>query len=262
MKLSDIFIIYLSCGAPFGVYFFLHNRTKLNSAALWLNSFLTTIVWFPYAFQFLHGFVTKRFGEYRFANRTKSDSFQKQRIEEIEKEFSNILYQTNTDISLFDFRETIKRYVGLTIADQISTQSSEIGNNEKELFRVTNDKNVEISAKCLNRRNRSKLKFHQTLAREDFLRLFNKLNSCLHQPEKFRRLAIEFVKLLKDVEAQNVLHKIFEKSLQIDNVLIVNKVENDVWKSKQKQPVPAKKIPLNLPALSATASAMNTRQKD
>ena len=154
MKLSDILIIYLSCGAPFGVYFFLHNRTKLDSLTLIVQSLLKTFVWFPYAIRFLHDFVTNKLINYKFAKRNKSDSIRQQKIDQIEKEISNILFREKLNISLYDFRETFQRFAGLTIASQISIDTDVIGENEKEIFRIPiqngaklQKENVNVSAK-------------------------------------------------------------------------------------------------------------------
>jgi hypothetical protein len=52
MNLIDFFIIYLACGAPFGVYYFLQHRGGLDSRLLWLKRCSTLFFGCPLLFYF------------------------------------------------------------------------------------------------------------------------------------------------------------------------------------------------------------------
>jgi hypothetical protein len=64
MNLTDFLIIYFACGAPFGVYYFLQNRSDSVSSKLWLNAFFTFAFWIPIAFRLLRNnkFLNKSVG--------------------------------------------------------------------------------------------------------------------------------------------------------------------------------------------------------
>jgi len=147
----------------------------------------------------------------------------------------------------------------LTSALQNANQFDAAGASEKELFRAAGNKNVEIGAKCLHRRNLNRLKFHQNLARTDLIKIFGEINGKIGASEKFRLPAVEFVKLLDDVEAQTALDKIFSSDLQTVNGFAVRNLEKEVWKPKENKPLPANQIPLNLQTMSAAAT---TRKPD
>lgn len=254
MNFSDFIIIYLACGAPFGVYFFLQNRTKLKSFTLWLNSFLTAVVWFPYAFRFLHTFVTGMFLKFKFSKIIKSDLLRKRRIETFEKKFAQMLRSAETGFSLFDFRETFQRYAGLTQTFQTVIDWNETGENEKEVFRAAGHEKVELAAKCLHRRNLKRLQSHQSLARTDLIQMLCKLDSQLPDSGDFRRLVTEFVQDLNDVEAQKSFDDYFLKTSQTGGESVVNISEQDLWKTEAHKPLSASSIPLNLHTMSATGA--------
>lgn len=254
MNFTDFLIIYLACGAPLGVYYFFQNRKTLYQNHLWLNSFLTTTVWFPYAFRLLQDFVTGKLLTYKFTKIRETDALRKNKLDAIEKEVSQILLAEHTGIALFDFRETFQRYSGLTIALQNAVEFETAAENEKELFRIAGNENVELGAKCLRRRNLNRLKFHQNLARIDVIEMFGAINAETKESEKFRFLANSYFKLLNDVKAENALGEIFSFPPQTINDFAVRNLEKDLWKPKEDKPLPASQTPLNLQTMSAAAT--------
>jgi hypothetical protein len=261
MNLSDFLIIYLAFGAPFGVYYFLQNRKVLHRNKLWLNAFLTMTVWFPYAFQLLQKFITAKLNSYKLSKIKVAEAFKKTKIDQIEKEISQMLLVENSEIALFDFREAFQRYAGLTNALQNAGENMSSLESERELFRVAGNENVELGAKCLHRRNLNRLKFHQNLARRDILQIFGAINAVIKESEKFRLSASSFFKFLNDVEAENALGEIFGSSSQTINDFAVRNLEKDLWKPREDQPLHTNQTPLNLRVMSA-ATAATTRKRE
>ncbi len=204
MNVTDFFIIYLSCGAPFGVYFFLQKRNQSNRRKLYLKSLLTLFVWIPYAFQLLSDFATKKSQKEKLAAEEKLLDFQKQ--------IAQCLIDSGASGKLFEFREILERYAGLTLA--CNSARNEPSAAEREIFRIALQCNIEAGANCLHRRNRLRLEFHQTLARKDFLQAVAKLRLAASDSEKLKYSANGFVEILQDAEAQNNLAEIFDESLQ------------------------------------------------
>lgn len=237
MNTVDLIIIYLTCGAPFGVYYFYQQRDFSNKLR---RSVLVTLFWFPFAFKLLHSFVTKKFPKTKFDEKSLTDSF--------EKKFAQILLEENVDVLLFDFRETFERYIGLTKA--VSTEANAA---EAEIFQITNHGNKKLATKLLNRRNRSRLITHQILARRDFLRLIEKIYSGVFKQEKVRTLTVDFVKLIKDEEALAELHRIFQNPTQSASESPVNDMESEVWNPIEPKQLPTPRKPLNFRTMSATA---------
>jgi hypothetical protein len=248
MNIFDFFIIYLSCGAPFGVYHFFLNRKKLTSTSLYVKSFLTVFVWIPYAFILLNDFATKRTLANQFARKAQSDA----RLFEIQKLLLQLQADSKEKISVFEFREILERYAGLT--ECCSTFDDTPNAAEVEIYRISLRKNSHIAANCLHRRNRHRLEFHQTNAREDFLQLISKLKSSVSDTEKLQHLAIELAKAVNDPETVDSIDQIFRKTPQSSKVFNVSKVENDVWNPREHKSLPQKQTPVHLQTLKTTAA--------
>lgn len=255
MNLTELSIIYLACGAPFGVYYFFQQRENQKlwqkSPLLWLKCVLIPFFWFPFALRLLQRFVTKKFRSNEFVVTKQTDSTLTAKIDDFENSFAQFLLAEKTGIPLFHLRETFQRYVGLTLGNLEEGQT--IKNDINELFQITQHENAKLATICLNRRNRLQLETHQTLARKDFLRIIKKINSCLVAKEKLSSLAFEFAKIINDDELAAELRQIFENSTQTENTFTVKKMENEVWNPIEHKQLPTNQAALNLPAIPARA---------
>ena len=258
MNLIDFIIVYLACGAPFGVYYFLQSRNKTESPVIWLKIFLTFFFWIPFAFHLVHQFLvsnknlhSKYYLTAAFEAQNEANIYLIQK--EIEKKFS----ESRPEFSFFEFRETLERYVGLTLANQeVFTKVSE---REKEIFRIAENSNVKLAANCLHRRNQRLLAFHQTEARQDFLQIIGKLSDSMTDKKNLENLAIEFVRLLKDKQAQDNLEKIFAANLQTDIPPSVLQREKDLWNPQEHKLLHAQPNTTHFQAIQATTAL---RRKD
>lgn len=234
MNLIDLFIIYFAGGAPFAVYYFLQNRRGSKINLFRLKNFLVFLFWIPYAASllmknrnhrnffkpnFLNAFFVKDSGEEKFLL--------------LQKHIENLLLKTDLDISIFDFRETAERYIGLTRAAKIDAN----GDSEREIFRAAKNENDKLGAICLRRRNRNKLARHQIEARRDFLRIVEQLSDSISDTESLQHSAVEIVKILKDDEAQRSLKKLFNGNLQTGKLSSVEYSEKDLWKPQERKPL-------------------------
>ncbi len=249
MNFTDLIIIYLTCGAPFGVYFFFQNRENYDIFQRLLKSLLIGLFWIPTGFRFLHQFVIKKLLKSQFAENNSTDSSQKVKITQFERVFSKYLLKNNCEISLFDFRETFERYVGLTLS---IPKENEIIITDSDFFRISNHQNFKLGEICLQRRNRLRLQSHQTQARQDLFQLFAKINSNDLEAKIIKSQAFEFFGVLEDFDAQNGLTEIFCNLPQTENSFPVNPLEKEVWNSKEHKPSPANQPVLNLHPISAT----------
>lgn len=246
MNISDIIIIYLACGAPFGVYYFLQNRKKLKSNQLWMKSFFTVFVWFPYAFFILNDFATNETRKKHFAEQELLDA----ELNRIQKEFLQVKSADQyKKISIFEMREVLERYAGLTRAchlDRITPADS-----EKEIFRISLRQNSQTAANCLHRRNLKRLRFHQALARQDFLQIIMLLKFSISDTKQIRKLSFEMIDILNDKDALEPLQAIFATSVQSSCEFPVKDLEKEVWTSKEQKPLPSSLLPTHLAALTA-----------
>ncbi len=172
MNSFDFLIIYLTCGAPLGVFYFLQNRKEQNGIRLWLKTFFTFIFWLPFGFRLL---LQNKVNKKLFTNIKIFSKSQKAETEIFlfQKQLEEILQKSNLQISIFELREVIERYVGLTLAKDC--ENAKTTETEKEVFQIANSRNVEIGAICLNRRNLKRLTLHQIQARQDFFQVISQL---------------------------------------------------------------------------------------
>lgn len=247
----EFLIIYLACGAPCGVYFFFQNRSQIIPKKLWLKSFLTVFVWIPYVFKLLHDFATTK----RRKSFSHSEQLFNEKINNTKKQLAQLLLDSNAIISIFEFREILERYSGLTMACNLNDKIP--SDAEKEIFRIALRQNIQTGAKCLHRRNHLRLKFHQDLARKEFVQVISTLRFSVSESDKLRNAALEFVNTINDGEAHKALGEVFHKALQISENFAVPSLENEVWKSNEPRLSTSSKTPVHLQTLQATTATRN-----
>jgi hypothetical protein len=258
MNSLDIFIIYLACGAPVGVYYFLQNRGSIQSNTFWLKTLFTFLFWMPSAFFLLRQNKSLKIASvFSFDKTSQLDSKREERFQSIQKRIEKNLLDGKLKISIYELREIVERYIGLSLAAE--NESEEVCKQEAEIFRISEIKNIELGAVCLKRRNRKRLSFHQTEARKDFLHLIKQLSESDSNVKDIKSQAIELVKLLKDLKAQAALEKNFAGHLQTGETIRVQALEKNLWKPELPKLVSAKQTS-HLPALTPTVT--NSLRKD
>lgn len=245
MSVSDFIIIYLACGTPFGMYHFINNR---KSDSHWLTSLLTVFVWIPYALVLLRE-KTKFFIKSNSSNNNllpREDEFL---LEKTKKQLESFLAGHLNFFPIFEYRETIERYTGLTIA--LLAANSKPTNKEKEFFKISANENKKLAAECLHRRNRKLLSFHHTLARQDFLNFTLKYKDELSEMEIIYNLLLKIAEILRDDEAVNLLKLNFTGIPQSAENENVSQLEKELWNSETHKQPPAKSLTSSLKVMSA-----------
>jgi hypothetical protein len=253
MILRDLIIIYLACGAPFGVYYFLQQRNLRETNYLWLKSLIRFVCWIPFACRMVarKSLFTNLYNN-TFDKHSISDAKKEVEIAAIQKCFENTLREYGINLSIYEFREIFERYVGLTL--EIKSETTENTVQEKEIFRITNHNNKKLAEICLHRRNRKRLFFHQNLARRDFFEVLEQLREVSETiPQSFFKEAAKLVNLLDDSEARNLLEKLSKNTLQTRKASNVSNLENELWNSGKQKPLQDKIISTNMQVLTATA---------
>lgn len=215
MTIVDILIIYLAFGSPLAVYRYLETRgagtfQRIAQAALALLFWIPSVVRIGYRHlsnaDFIEGFVS----------RNNLDSFGK-RLAGICDELTVELMGLGRDVPLYDVREVLERYVGLSV---VQDSGIERGNDESnDLFDAAAHSNRALAAACLMRRNRRRLQRHHTRARQDYLSLFENLpSSGVGTSPRLLRIGIDLAGRLDDHEA-------------IEALITLANSRGEVWKS-------------------------------
>jgi len=252
MNLRDLIIIYLACGAPFGVYYFLQNRQRTEAKVLLLKSVLRFVFWIPFALRMVarKSLFTNLYNR-NFDNRGVLDAKNELRIEEIKKFFESLLIETAFSISIYEFREIFDRYVGLCA--EIHLEKGVVSDAEQELYRITNHPHKKVGEICMNRRNRLRLSFHQKLARRDFLEIIGKLSEKLADPQNLLKKATELAEIVRDTEASQMFENLSKESQQTRQETSVKILEQELWKPEKHKPFTDSQISTNMQVLAATA---------
>jgi hypothetical protein len=199
MNVLDTIILYLAIGMPFGVQHYLKNRFPKSSL---LKSLTVVVLWIPYAIKLFQKGINKKLRNVEFDEKLFL-------VSKYQKNLEIILFPVNSGSLLFEFREVIERYIALTLNSKVVV--SNMSDNKREIFRVSNNPNLELSSVCLNRLNQQKLKHHQSNARKDFVNLVNLIpvnGSVMSQINSNIRLIAKDLDDFKLIEAFNETSRI------------------------------------------------------
>lgn len=243
MNITDLIVIYLACGSPLGVYFFLNNHLSNRKKFLLTKTIFAVLLWLPFA-----GYLLLKKSDFKKAQ--FSSEINEKKILYVRKQIEAILLETNSSITIFNFREIVERYVGLSSV--IFNENTEITNSKKEIFEISHNSNIQLATICYNRRNRKRLRFHHISARQDFLNVIFKMSKFSSDKNKLGNLSGELIELINDFEARKSLQKIFANPLQISQNFAVNNSEKDLWNPETPKPLPISQISTQLQSLSAT----------
>ena len=239
MNSIDLFIIYFAGGAPFAVYYFLQNRSENGDVGFWMRNSLVFLLWMPFAASLLlqnkryRNVFNPRFFSFIFVNKSVMGE-----VLPLRKQIESLLPENSLNFSIFDFRETVERYAGLSLA----VQNDIHGDSEREIFRAAKNENVKIGAVCLHRRNRNKLFRHQKEARRDYLEIVEQLSDLVTDRKFLQYSTTEIAKTLNDDAARECLEGMFAKNLQTGKPLSVSYSEKDLWKPQERKPLRAETI--------------------
>lgn len=239
MNFYDFIIIYLACGAPFGVFYFVNHR-RWESRVL-IQTFLITLFWLPFAFRLLKKFIDRKPDNTLLS---KQEILRDEKITDAKKNLERIFLKHAPKLSVFELREIFDRYIGLTLA----RENHDGSDSENSLvFKVAGNQNFELASKCHQRRNRRLLSFHQTLAGEDFLKLISEFVSQFPDDEEIKIFSLKLVRLLDDEKTEKLFKTIFKTGQQSADNLRVLKTEKEKWITDlQKQsPVNSLQVSMN-----------------
>lgn len=218
MTFYEAIVIYLACGAPFGVYYFVNQRGRYNNVLI--QTFFVTAFWIPFAFKLWRKYFNGKLSEFDHSKKLASGD---QEIMNAKKTLERALTKTNVGISVFEIREVLDRYIGLSVsaADENDTDFS-----NTRFFESAGNQNAALALKCFHRRNRKLLYFHQTLAGRDFFNLIEKHSF----DTEIKRLSLKLVRLLTDTKTEKNLKLFFSgRAAQIEPENRVQKPEKEQW---------------------------------
>jgi hypothetical protein len=145
VSVIDIGIIYLACGAPFGVY------RAYSPVYAWYDVILATIAWPLVAIRLTASTAL-----------SKPTSIHDE-LWMLREEFEAHLLGNSSPEMVFEFREIFDRYTGLTIAAKLSATPA-----VSALFELTAHPSTALAEPCVRRSQKTRLERHLHAARAEF----------------------------------------------------------------------------------------------
>lgn len=225
MTVSDYIIIYLSAGAPVAVFTFL-QKANVRSAGRFINSAVALLVWPVIAGVWIYHQLSD--------NTEMPTQTLDHKIQNIRNQIEDTIRCNGSVIPIHEWRQTFERYTGLSLA----IAETEDNSDAYELFEVAGTKNGKLGTVCLNRRNRNRLIFHHTEARNDFIDALIRAG----RDQDSLNLAIELAALLDDPHALADLTAMAGRTEQKSGKTAVIDMEQEVWNPPTGKPHIANRI--------------------
>src|SRR5690349_17091251 len=114
MNLSDIIIVYLAFGAPVAAYKYLQDRNVERRIRI-VTSLIVWLFWIPAAVRLGYRYFTNAYSDHAFVSQKILDSADGELTALCEATKASLL-TSGCALSMHDVRETLERYVGLTVS--------------------------------------------------------------------------------------------------------------------------------------------------
>ena len=229
MRISDAIIIYLAIGSPFAVHYFF----KFPSNHTWNHPLRAILVLFLWPFYSIWLTLCVKLTKHDCSSNSPQsntlDARLDKKVDEIAAALEMFLQDSLPDMALFEFREIIDRYVGLSVTVRSDRQEKTwtLG----QIFEGSTE-NRELNSICINRRNRNTLESHRNRASLDFLTLVLKAIDFDGGDSAFVRSALELSRVISDGDACRKIEKLVAGAGQTQVEIAVKTVEREVWHSQ------------------------------
>lgn len=199
MTTFDAIIIYLAIGAAFAAHRLFRDQNVTISYRI-VSAFSYFVFWLPLSIRDATARLISR--EHRLPPVKVAESADDPvtgRIADIGSEIEGIVSKS-VALPVTEFRETFDRYVGLhTLPAEDALQPPEIPASDT-VFGLSGHPNPELAVKCVNRRNRSRIRYHQRSAANDLLRMLTAITHDAQTGGRIAELSHELAVILNDTE--------------------------------------------------------------
>ncbi|HVF54684.1 MAG TPA: hypothetical protein VM934_00960 [Pyrinomonadaceae bacterium] len=215
MRASQIIILYLATAAPFGVAYFLRGQVGGASSAWFLaRAFVAAMLW---PFTALRYALRQKHSDGGSKGAADQSGADERKVEAAKRALVNSLRETEELLTnagvlkdeagrhaLFAARESVERYVGLTLVAAGARTDDAPSARELELCRIAGRAGEDLLAagRCVHRRNVERLVAHRERARA----------GMLHTLAGVRELARDFFD--KSLPARDEARLVSEKLLR------------------------------------------------
>ncbi|NNE65282.1 MAG: hypothetical protein HKN33_01850 [Pyrinomonadaceae bacterium] len=229
MRLIDLIFVYLSIGSAYAAFYYFRLDTpngRKNGGLI--SSVGAALIW-PY---FLTSAVTQTFRTSDFLNvfgtnyRSDSNLTKNRGLIKARKRLEDEFGKHAGGARIFEFRDTLDRYIGLTHAENGFDADAQL-----EILEVAGS-DSEIQRRCLLRRNLEKLTTHRNRARSEFIAMLPDKVQRNGEQEIIGGLALDFVNILEDGVAAETLFELYPYPQQQSGTGKVPDRETQTWEPR------------------------------
>ncbi len=168
----ELSIIYLACGAPFGVFYLLSSRSEKGRPTFVLKLLGNFVFWPQFAVRLLLGseWLRKLFDSY-VLGRVGYDFGDEEKLRRLRKDLERLCVASVGASRIFEFRDDFDRYAGLSV------EIGRLGSGDQfaagEFQSAAGRKATDAVSATWKRRNEIRLHAHRNIARSEFLAHFS-----------------------------------------------------------------------------------------
>lgn len=218
MNLSETLVIYLACGAPFGVEY-LQRPTDRSFVFVAFGVFLRFILWPVAAVRMLYRLLV-----HSSELLLELPDAGEQRLALIRSKFEAIIHSEQGSPRVFEFRDTFMRYTGLARSD-----SRTAGNGIAEIFEATDHNDVTLASACLNRKNAARLERHREQSRREFLQLISNISTNGDSLSQILQLSMKTADEVGDRELAERLRLSYGIAAEYDSTGFRSDPTGELW---------------------------------
>jgi hypothetical protein len=187
MHAAEFIVIYLTYGAPFGVYEVTCIRRKLSIAEIYLVA--AKFLFWPMvvAFWISNWFLNSQ--KYAIPDLERE-------IDVVRKDLESAAFDDRSAAAILSFREVVTRYTGLTLMLRRSKPSL----NAQPLIELGDMETPKTALACFYRRHHQKLAFHQQRARKEFIEIIGRISASQPDHNDLLSNSIKLAILLNDFD--------------------------------------------------------------
>jgi hypothetical protein len=253
MNLFDLFIIYLACGAPFGVHHFISRADRPFTSLLEssLYAFFWILILPGYFHRHVKGLLTS---EEESVNET-GDIFHGYEAARVVKKIDESSRTSSGYPGIYTVREAVERYFGISgLLAEDKTDEKAVGNG---IFGISGHPSPDLGAACLRRRNRRELERHHSEASEDLVNLCVKIASDSEFPGPVISSFAELFTIFKDGGAAAELKRTAGKISAPVSSGSIKEREQSQWETSRLIPRKQEHIPLGMTDMTMISSLQN-----
>jgi hypothetical protein len=212
MRLSEVITIYLAAGAPFGFKHFLRRRSAGHARSL-SRAVRAALLWPLAAVKILFSHLTSDGAGTTAARLHEEVGRAQAKLLSSLYALAELAQDARVERAVRAAKDSVEKYVGLTLAAAETESDGEPSGRELELYRVAGRKGADLllAGRCARRRNAARLVKHQARSRCELLRALAAVPESLgpaavarHADELIVSLyacALDLLSLLEDEEA-------------------------------------------------------------